>query len=213
MKMKTRGSLIVLSGFAGVGKGTVLKALFETQEGYAYSVSATTRSPRPGEVDGVHYFFVTKERFEEMIEGDELLEYASYVGNYYGTPRAYVEEKLDEGFDVILEIEVQGALNIKKKVPEAVLIYMLPPGANTLYERIRKRGTETDEVIAKRMSRAAQESHSVEQYDYIVVNDDVDECAARLHTLIRAQRQRVRSNLPFIRKLQRELKDLSEKEC
>ena len=127
MKMKTRGSLIVLSGFAGVGKGTVLKALFETQEGYAYSVSATTRSPRPGEVDGVHYFFVTKERFEEMIEGDELLEYASYVGNYYGTPRAYVEEKLDEGFDVILEIEVQGALNIKKKVPEAVLIYMLPP--------------------------------------------------------------------------------------
>ena len=106
--MKTRGSLIVLSGFAGVGKGTVLKTLFETQEGYAYSVSATTRQPRPGEVDGVHYFFVSKERFEEMIQNDELLEYATYVGNYYGTPRAYVEEKLDQGFDVILEIEVQG---------------------------------------------------------------------------------------------------------
>ena len=211
--MRTRGSLIVLSGFAGVGKGTVLKALFETREGYAYSVSATTRSPRPGEVDGVHYFFTTKDRFEEMIEKGELLEYARYVGNYYGTPRAYVEEKLDQGFDVILEIEVQGALAIKDKVPDAVLIYMLPPGAETLYQRLKGRGTETDEVIAKRMCRAAQEAHSLEQYEYIIVNDDVDECAANLHTLIRAQRQRVRSNLPFIRKLQEELVDLSEKEC
>ena len=211
--MNTRGSLIVLSGFAGVGKGTVLKTLFETQEGYAYSVSATTRSPRPGEVDGVHYFFITRERFEEMIEKDELLEYASYVGNYYGTPRAYVEQKLEQGFDVILEIEVQGALAIKKKVPDAILIYMLPPGAEILRQRLKGRGTETEEVIAKRMRRAAQEAHSVEEYDYVIVNEEVDECAANLHTLIRAQRQRVRSNLPFIRKLQKELKDLSEKEC
>ena len=211
--MKTRGSLIVLSGFAGVGKGTVLKTLFETQEGYAYSVSATTRRPRPGEVDGVHYFFTSKEHFEEMIEKDELLEYASYVGNYYGTPRAYVMQKLEEGFDVILEIEVQGALNIKKKVPDAVLIYMLPPGAETLYKRLRGRGTETDEVIAKRMRRAEQEARNVEQYDYIVINNDVDECAMELHTLIRAQRRRVKSNLPFIHKLQDELKDMSEKEC
>lgn len=210
--MKTRGSLIVLSGFAGVGKGTVLRSLFETREGYAYSVSATTRSPRPGEVDGIHYFFVTKERFEEMIENDELLEYASYVGNYYGTPRAYVDQKLEEGFDVILEIEVQGALNIKKKVPDAVLIYMLPPGAKVLYERLKGRGTETDEVIAKRVRRAAEESHCVSEYDYIVVNDDADECASRLDTLIRVQRQRVGSNLPFITKLQEELKELSEKE-
>ena len=211
--MKTRGSLIVLSGFAGVGKGTVLKTLFETQEGYAYSVSATTRKPRPGEVDGVHYFFTSKDHFEEMIEKDELLEYACYVGNYYGTPKAYVEQKLEEGFDVILEIEVQGALNIKKKVPDAVLIYMLPPGAKTLYNRLKGRGTETDEVIAKRMNRAAQEAHYVEQYDYIVVNNDPDECAMSLHTLIRAQRQRVKSNLFFIHKLQDELKDMSEKEC
>ena len=211
--MKTRGSLIVLSGFAGVGKGTVLKTLFETQEGYAYSVSATTRKPRPGEVDGVHYFFTSKDHFEEMIEKDELLEYASYVGNYYGTPRAYVMQKLEEGFDVILEIEVQGALNIKKKVPDAVLIYMLPPGAETLYKRLRGRGTETDEVIAKRMRRAEQEARNVEQYDYIVINNDVDECAMELHTLIRAQRRRVKSNLPFIHKLQDELKDMSEKEC
>lgn len=210
--MKTRGNLIVLSGFAGVGKGTVLRSLFETREGYAYSVSATTRSPRPGEVDGVHYFFVTKERFEEMIEKDELLEHASYVGNYYGTPRDYVEKKLDEGFDVILEIEVQGALNIKKKVPDAILIYMLPPAAKVLYERLRHRGTETDEVIAKRMKRAAEEAQSVSKYDYIIVNHDADECAAQLDTLIRAQRQSVRSNLPFIEKLQEEFRELSEKE-
>lgn len=210
--VKTRGSLIVLSGFAGVGKGTVLKSLFETQEGYAYSVSATTRQPRPGEVDGVHYFFVSKERFEEMIRDDELLEHASYVGNYYGTPRAYVEQKLDEGFDVILEIEVQGALKIKEKVPEAVLIYMLPPSADILYERLKGRGTETDEVIGRRMKKAAQEAESVEQYDYMVVNDDADECAARLHALIRSQRQRVRSSLPFIRKLAKELANMSEKE-
>lgn len=210
--MKTRGNLIVLSGFAGVGKGTVLRSLFETREGYAYSVSATTRSPRPGEVDGVHYFFVTKERFEEMIEKDELLEHASYVGNYYGTPRDYVEKKLDEGFDVILEIEVQGALNIKKKVPDAILIYMLPPAAKVLYERLRHRGTETDEVIAKRMKRAAEEAQSVSKYDYIIVNRDADECAAQLDTLIRAQRQSVRSNLPFIEKLQEEFRELSEKE-
>ena len=210
--MKTRGSLIVLSGFAGVGKGTVLRSLFETQEGYAYSVSATTRSPRPGEVNGVHYFFVTKERFEEMIRNNELLEHASYVGNYYGTPKSYVEKKLEEGFDVILEIEVLGALEIKKKVPDAVLIYMLPPDAKTLYQRLKGRGTETDEVIWKRMRRAAQEALSVGEYDYIIVNDDADECAARLHTLIRAQRQRVRSNLPFIQNLQEELRDLPETE-
>jgi len=207
--MKTRGSLIVLSGFAGVGKGTVLKSLFETHEGYAYSVSATTRDPRPGEVDGVHYFFISKERFEQMIENDELLEHASYVGNYYGTPKAYVDRKLEEGFDVILEIEIQGALNIKKKVPEAVLIYMLPPSARTLKERLTGRGTETEEVILKRMRRAAEEAAGVEEYDYIIVNEDADECAQELNSLIRAQRHRASSNLPFIRKIQRDLKDLT----
>ncbi len=210
--MKSRGSLIVLSGFAGVGKGTVLKSLFETQDGYAYSVSATTRQPRPGEVDGIHYFFVPKERFEEMIENDELLEHASYVDNYYGTPRAYVEQKLEEGFDVILEIEVQGALNVKKKVPDAMLIYMLPPGAQVLRSRLEGRGTETPEVIAKRIKRAAEEVKFVKHYDYIIVNDDADECAMRLHALIRSQRNRVRSNMPFITKLQDELKNMSEKE-
>ncbi len=208
--MKTRGSLIVLSGFAGVGKGTVLKSLFETHEGYAYSVSATTREPRPGEVDGVHYFFISKERFEQMIAGDELLEHACYVGNYYGTPKAYVDRKLEEGFDVILEIEIQGALNIKKKVPEAILIYMLPPSAKTLKERLTGRGTETEEVILKRMKRAAEEAVGVEQYDYIIVNEDADECAQELNCLIRAQRLRASSNMSFIRKIQRDLKELTK---
>ncbi len=208
--MKTRGSLIVLSGFAGVGKGTVLKSLFETHEGYAYSVSATTREPRPGEVDGVHYFFISKERFEQMIAGDELLEHACYVGNYYGTPKAYVDRKLEEGFDVILEIEIQGALNIKKKVPEAILIYMLPPSAKTLKERLTGRGTETEEVILKRMKRAAEEAAGVEQYDYIIVNEDADECAQELNCLIRAQRLRASSNMSFIRKIQRDLKELTK---
>ena len=208
--MKTRGSLIVLSGFAGVGKGTVLKSLFETHEGYAYSVSATTREPRPGEVDGVHYFFISKERFEQMIAGDELLEHACYVGNYYGTPKADVDRKLEEGFDVILEIEIQGALNIKKKVPEAILIYMLPPSAKTLKERLTGRGTETEEVILKRMKRAAEEAAGVEQYDYIIVNEDADECAQELNCLIRAQRLRASSNMSFIRKIQRDLKELTK---
>ncbi len=203
--MKTRGSLIVLSGFAGVGKGTVLKSLFETQEGYAYSVSATTRAPRPGEVDGVHYFFVTKERFEEMIRGNELLEHANYVGNYYGTPRAHVEQKLEEGFDVILEIEVQGALNIRKQVPDAVLIYMLPPSAAILKERLSGRGTETPEVIERRMKRAAEESEYIDHYDYIVINDNADKCARRLHSLIRAQRMRVSSNTEFLDRLRTQL--------
>ena len=208
--MKTKGSLIVLSGFAGVGKGTVLKSLFETHEGYAYSVSATTRDPRPGEVDGVHYFFVSRERFEQMIENDELLEHACYVGNYYGTPKAYVDRKLEEGFDVILEIEVQGALNIKKKVPEAILIYMLPPSAETLKQRLTGRGTETEEVILKRMKRACEEAVGVENYDYIIVNDNVDECAQELNGLIRAQRLRAKSNISFIRKIQKDLKDLTK---
>ena len=207
--MKTRGSLIVLSGFAGVGKGTVLKSLFETNDGYAYSVSATTRQPRPGEVDGVHYFFVSRERFEQMIEGDELLEHASYVGNYYGTPKAYVDRKLEEGFDVILEIEVQGALEIKKKVPQAILIYMLPPSAQTLKDRLTGRGTETPDVILKRLRRAAEEARGAQEYDYIIVNDDADECAQELNRLIRAQRLRTENNLPFIRKIEEDLKTLT----
>ena len=145
-----------------------------------------------------------------MIANDELLEYACYVDNYYGTPKAYVDSKLEDGFDVILEIEVQGALNIKKKVPDAILIYMLPPSAVTLRDRLTGRGTETPDVIRKRMERAAEEAVGVEQYDYIVVNDDADECAQELNSLIRAQRHRTGSNKAFIRMIQEDLKRLTK---
>ena len=204
--MKTRGSLIVLSGFAGVGKGTVLKSLFETHEGYAYSVSATTRSPRPGEVDGVHYFFVSRERFEQMIANDELLEYACYVDNYYGTPKAYVDSKLEDGFDVILEIEVQGALNIKKKVPDAILIYMLPPSAVTLRDRLTGRGTETPDVIRKRMERAAEEAVCMKDYDYLAMNLDgaVEECVDRVHQILQCEHTRTSRNTEFMEKIRTE---------
>ena len=146
--MKKRGILIVVSGFSGAGKGTVMRALLEKYDNYALSISATTRNPREGEVDGREYFFKTTEEFEKMIAQDELIEYARYVNNYYGTPKAYVEEQLAAGKDVILEIEIQGALKIKKKFPEAVLIFVTPPSAGELRNRLAGRGTETPEKIA-----------------------------------------------------------------
>ena len=185
--MKTRGSLIVLSGFAGVGKGTVLKSLFETQEGYAYSVSATTRQPRPGEVDGVHYFFVSKERFEEMIRDDELLEHASYVGNYYGTPRAYVEQKLDEGFDVILEIEVQGALQIMQRRPEAISVFIAAPSFEVLAARLRGRGDTEEEKVLLRLEQARTEYRVAAQYQYVIVNDRLEDAVDDLQAILRAE--------------------------
>ena len=208
--LKKPGKLVIISGFSGVGKGTVVQQLIGNADHYALSVSMTTRQPRENEEHGVHYYFVKDEVFEDMIEKNGFLEHAGYVGNYYGTPKAYVDRKLEEGFDVILEIEIQGALNIKKKVPEAILIYMLPPSAKTLKERLTGRGTETEEVILKRMKRAAEEAAGVEQYDYIIVNEDADECAQELNCLIRAQRLRASSNMSFIRKIQRDLKELTK---
>ena len=151
----SKGVLAVVSGFSGAGKGTVMKKLLESFDDYALSVSVTTRKPRPGEVDGKDYFFRTKEEVEEMIAQDQLLEYARYVDNYYGTPRSYVEEKLSEGKNVILEIEIQGAMKIKEKIPEAVLIFVTPPSVDELRRRLEGRGTETQEVIESRLSRAA----------------------------------------------------------
>ena len=159
--MGDRGVLTVISGFAGTGKGTIVKGLMEKYDNYALSVSMTTRSPRPGEENGKSYFFVSREEFEKTIEEDGLIEYAEYVGNYYGTPKAYVEEKMKAGFNVILEIEIQGARNIKKIYPDAVLIFIMPPGADELEDRLRGRGTETDDVIKKRMDRAALESDGI----------------------------------------------------
>ena len=151
--MKHKGLLIVISGFSGVGKGTLVKRLVESYDNYALSVSMTTRAPRDGEKDGVSYFFVDKETFEETIARDGLVEYASYVGNYYGTPKAWVEEQLESGRDVVLEIEVQGALKVKEKFPDALLLFLLPPSAAELKRRLEKRGTETAEVIAQRLKR------------------------------------------------------------
>ena len=184
--MKKQGTLVVLSGFAGTGKGTIMKELLAKHDSYALSISATTRNPRPGEVDGREYFFKTKEEFEKMIEAGEFLEHACYVGNYYGTPKQYVREQLAAGKDVILEIEIQGALSIKEQFPDALLLFVAPPSADVLKERLVGRGTETAEVIEQRLARAVEESKGIENYDYLVVNDDLDECVENVHQMIQS---------------------------
>ena len=172
--MNKEGILIVVSGFSGAGKGTIMKALLERYDNYALSISATTRNPRPGEEEGKAYFFKTTEEFEKMIAKDDLIEYAMYVGNYYGTPKAYVEEQLRAGKDVILEIEIQGALKVKEKFPNTLLLFVTPPSAEELRKRLEGRGTETQEVIDGRMKRAIEEAEYMDQYDYLVVNDELD---------------------------------------
>ena len=208
-KYRGQGMLIVISGFSGAGKGTLIRRLMaEHGEDYALSVSATTRAPRPGEVDGKDYFFLDKARFQEMIHEDRLLEYARYVDNYYGTPRDYVEEQMRAGKDVILEIEIQGALRIKGQYPEAVLIFVTPPSAEELRSRLVNRGTETDEVIRKHMNRAADEAVGVEAYDYILINEDVERSTELLHKVIQIQHMRVSQKLPFIYEINKELRTL-----
>lgn len=188
--MEQKGILIVISGFSGAGKGTLVKELLRRHEkDYALSISMTTRAPRPGERDGVEYFFTDREHFEETIRQDGLIEYASYCGNYYGTPKAYVEEQLSKGRNVILEIEIQGALKIKEKFPESLLIFVTPPNAGELKRRLEERGTESEEVIASRLARAAEESEGVELYDYLVVNDKLEESAEEVHHLVAAARR------------------------
>ena len=177
-------------------------------DSYALSISATTRNPRPGETDGVEYFFRTKEQFEQMIKDDALIEYAQFVGNYYGTPKAWVEEQRNSGKDVVLEIEVQGALKVKEKFPDAVLIFVLPPSAKELKSRLEGRGTETQDVVLKRLSRAEEESAFVEQYDYIVVNDDLGACMEAVNGIVRAEHQRPNLNLEHITNLKEELNAL-----
>lgn len=186
-----KGILLVVSGFAGSGKGTLMKELVKKYDNYALSVSATTRAPRPGEVDGKDYYFVTKERFEEMIANDELIEYAYYVGNYYGTPRAFVEKSLDLGDDIILEIETQGGLKIKKMFPDAVLMFIMPPSVDEIYNRLKKRGTETEEVIQQRMEKASQEATVVENYDYLMINDNLDKCVTSIHNIVQGSKRSI----------------------
>ncbi len=202
-----KGILLVISGFAGSGKGTIVKELLRKYDNFALSVSATTRSPRPGEEHGREYFFVSRDEFEEMIGKDELLEHAEYVGNYYGTPCKYVDEKLKEGKDVILEIEQQGAIQIKKKRPEALLMFVMPPTVNEVYNRLKKRGTESEEVIIKRMRQGSAEAEVIEKYDYLIINDDLDECVEEVHNTIMCARHATVRNRGLIDEIKKEFRE------
>ena len=201
-----KGILIVVSGFSGAGKGTIMKELLKKYDNYALSISATTRGPREGEVDGREYFFKTREEFEKMIAKDELIEYAMYVNNYYGTPKAYVEEQLNAGRDVILEIEIQGALKVKEKFPETLLLFVTPPTAEILKNRLVGRGTETMDVIEQRMKRACEEAEGMEKYDYYVVNDVLEDCVEHVHQIIQAEHSRSYRNIEFAEHIKRDLK-------
>ena len=208
--MERKGILVVVSGFSGSGKGTIMKELLSRSDNYALSVSATTRNPREGEQDGREYFFKTREEFEEMIASDALIEYACYVENYYGTPRAYVEEQLALGKDVILEIEIQGALQIRKRFPDTLLLFISPPDARTLEKRLVGRGTESMDVIENRLSRAVEEAEGIESYDYFIINDDLNTCVEQVHRLIQGEHSRVSRSLELINEIRTELKEFQK---
>ena len=203
--MDNRGILTVVSGFSGAGKGTLMKRLLEKYDNYSLSTSATTRAPRDGEEHGREYFFHSKEEFEELISQDALIEYAQYVENYYGTPKAYVEKQLEAGRDVILEIEIQGALKVKEKMPDTLLMFVTPPTAAELKRRLTDRGTETPDVIESRLRRASEEAEGMPLYDYVLINDDLEECVDRLHGIIQSQHNTVKNSAPFIEKITSEV--------
>ena len=210
--MNQQGILVVVSGFSGAGKGTLMKELLKRYDNYALSVSATTRQPREGEKDGEDYFFVSREYFQQMIEEGRLVEYAQYVNHYYGTPRDYVEKKMAEGKDVILEIEIQGALKVKKRFPDALLIFVTPPSAQELRRRLVGRGTETIEVIGARLRRAAEEASGMEAYDYLLINDEIDACVELMHQLITLQHSKTCYHLDFLSRMREELYHLDDRQ-
>ncbi len=205
--MNDKGILIILSGFAGSGKGTIISELLKKYDNYVLSVSATTRPAREGEVDGKHYFFKTEDEFKEMIANGELLEYANYVGNYYGTPRQFVKEQLAAGRDVILEIETEGALNIKREYPDAVLIFVMPPSVEEIHNRLKMRGTETDEVIRKRMIKAGVEITVVDRYDYLMINDVLSESVELFNSIVMCQHMAVSRNRDYINAKKQEFEE------
>lgn len=182
-----KGILFILSGPSGVGKGTIRKKLFEQATDLKYSISMTTRKQRPGEQDGVDYFYKSKAEFEKLIAGNQLLEYAQYVDNYYGTPRTYVEKTLEAGYDVFLEIEVQGALQVKESFPEGVFIFLFPPSLEELKNRILVRGTESDDLVLNRLREAKKEIEMMDSYDYVVVNDQVDHAVEKVQSIIQSE--------------------------
>ncbi len=211
--MNQKGLLAVVSGFSGAGKGTLMKRLLEKYpENYALSISATTRRPREGEKNGREYFFVSVEEFERMIREDALIEYARYVDNYYGTPAAYVAEQMEAGRDVLLEIEVQGALLVKKKFPDTTLLFVTPPSAKELERRLRGRQTENETVIRERMTQAVREAEIIDRYDYILVNDDLETCVDEMHALLRSRHHAAGRHEEFIHRMRRELSDLTSGE-
>ena len=208
--MKERGILAVVSGFSGAGKGTIMKGLMNRYDNYALSISATTREPREGEVHGREYFFVSEEEFEDMIREDRLIEHARYVDHYYGTPKDYVMSQMEAGKDVILEIEIQGALKVKEKFPETLLIFVAPPSAEELKRRLVNRGTETADVIDARMKRACEEAEQMGRYDYLLINDEIDRCVEELNSLIQGQHRRMTLQEGFVSQMKQELKNISE---
>lgn len=210
--MKHKGILLVISGFSGAGKGTLMKKLIQEYEQYSLSVSMTTRNPRVGEVNGIDYFFVTREEFQEKINAEGFIEYACYCDNYYGTPKDYVEQQLEKGKDVVLEIEIQGAMKIKEMIPSALLLFVMPPSAEELKKRLIGRGTETEIIIDNRLSRAYEESKGIEDYDFIVINDDLDQCIEELQKIVLAAHNTPFRNLEFIEKIREELKSFSKGE-
>lgn len=212
--MIDKGNLVVISGFSGSGKGTIIKSLLQSdKDEYVLSVSATSRKPREGEIEGVHYFFKSKEEFELMIKNNELIEYAEYVGNYYGTPRKYVEEMLAQGKNVILEIEVVGGKAIKKMFSDAIMIFILPPSISVLKERLINRKSESLEVINNRITQAKNEFNYIENYDYIIINGDLQEAIEKMRLVIKggasdmAESVKLVNNRTIIESIAQELKE------
>ena len=201
----SRGVLTAVSGFSGAGKGTIMKELLKRYPGYALSVSATTRAPRPGEREGVEYFFKTEEEFLSMIENGELIEHAVYARKHYGTPKEYVEKMLSEGVDVLLEIEVQGALAVKEKFPETLLIFVSAPSIAEIRNRLVKRGTESPEIIEERISQIEREIREIPKYDYLIINEDLDDSVEHVHHIISAEHHRVHHHTGFVRELEKEI--------
>lgn len=208
--MNKRGVLTVISGPSGVGKGTVINRLFEIEDNLYFSVSATTRKPRPGEIDGVHYSFKSREEFEHDIETGEMLEYAVFNGNYYGTPKSAVEQRLSEGKDVVLDIEIQGARNVKRLMPEAALVYILPPSIDELKKRLIGRNTEDAETIKGRLHEAKRELHEApELYDYFIVNDMVENAAIKIKDIIEGERCSANAMQEVLKQISEEAENLA----